>query len=73
MSAMLTRGLAAAVLATLPMQYANVDPTFEQLSSTYINIALVIIVSTAIIATIGSFLYHIKKASKPNHNVIRLE
>jgi cell volume regulation protein A len=73
MSAMLTRGLAAAVLATLPLQYASVDPTFDQLSSTYINIALVIIVSTAIIATIGSFLHHIKKASKPNHHVIRLE
>ncbi len=61
MSVVLTRGLAAAVLATLPMQYASVDPTFADLAPTYINVAIVIIVITAIICTVGSFLYHIRK------------
>ncbi|MEM2994406.1 MAG: cation:proton antiporter [Candidatus Bathyarchaeia archaeon] len=59
MNVMLIRGLAAAVLATLPMQYA--DPTkygeagsiFEQLASLYINLTVVVILATAIIATVG--------------------
>ncbi|MDI6691606.1 MAG: cation:proton antiporter [Candidatus Bathyarchaeota archaeon] len=59
MSVMLTRGLAAAVLATLPLQYADptkypeADPIFEDLSPIYINLAVVIILATAIIATVG--------------------
>ncbi|MGQ9530644.1 MAG: cation:proton antiporter domain-containing protein [Candidatus Bathycorpusculaceae bacterium] len=59
MSVMLTRGLAAAVLATLPIQYA--DPakygeaglTFEFLAPIYINLAVVVILATAIITTVG--------------------
>jgi cell volume regulation protein A len=59
MSVVLTRGLAAAVLATLPLQYA--DPIkygeagsfFEQLASLYINLAVLVILTTAIIATVG--------------------
>lgn len=47
MSFVLTRGLAAAVLATLPIQYGLSYP------DVFINLAVVIIVSTAIIATIG--------------------
>ena len=61
MSVVLTRGLAAAVLATLPLQYANPEiypdagPIFQALSPLYINLAVIIIVSTAIIATVGAF------------------
>ena len=59
MAVMLTRGLAAAVLATLPLQYADVvkygeaGQIFQVLSSIYINLAVIIILGTAIIATIG--------------------
>jgi len=61
MSVMLTRGLAAAVLATLPMQYAEINPIFKELSpvykmpyySIYINLAVLVILATAIIATVG--------------------
>jgi cell volume regulation protein A len=48
MTYVLTRGLAAAVLATLPAQF---NLLYADL---FINIAVVIIVTTAIIATIGS-------------------
>ena len=67
MSVVLTRGLAAAVLATLPLQYANpvmypdVGPIFQALSPLYINLAVIIIVSTAIIATLGVFALRIAK------------
>ncbi|MGB8780723.1 MAG: cation:proton antiporter [Candidatus Bathyarchaeia archaeon] len=47
MTFVLTRGLAAAVLATLPIQYGLLYP------DTFINLAVVIIMSTAIIATVG--------------------
>ncbi|HVP92790.1 MAG TPA: cation:proton antiporter [Acidobacteriota bacterium] len=50
MAVVLTRGLAAAVLATLPIQYGLLY------SDVFINLAVVIIVSTAIIATVGVFL-----------------
>ncbi|MGQ9538443.1 MAG: cation:proton antiporter domain-containing protein [Candidatus Bathycorpusculaceae bacterium] len=53
MSVMLTRGLAAAVLATLPMQYAEENSIFEALSPIYVNLAVLVILATAIIATIG--------------------
>jgi cell volume regulation protein A len=61
MSVMLTRGLAAAVLATLPMQYAEINPVFKELSpvynvpyySIYINLAVLVILATAVIATVG--------------------
>ena len=53
MGVMLTRGLAAAVLATLPMQYQSESPIFAELSSLYINLAVIIILATAIIATLG--------------------
>jgi cell volume regulation protein A len=68
MSVVLTRGLAAAVLATLPLQYANPEmypdagPIFQALSPLYINLAVIIIVSTAIIATLGAFALRIAKA-----------
>ena len=47
MAVVLTRGLAAAVLATLPIQYGLLY------SDVFINLAVVIIVYTAIIATVG--------------------
>jgi potassium/hydrogen antiporter len=53
MTYILTRGLAAAVLATLPAQY-NLP-----YAALFVNIAVVIIVTTAIIATVGSmFVSH---------------
>jgi len=59
MSALLTRGLASAVLATLPLQYADpvkypdVGRLFQQLSPFYINITVVVILATAVITTVG--------------------
>jgi len=59
MSVILTRGLAAAVLATLPLQYAypekypEAGPIFQILSPIYINLAVIIILATAVIATVG--------------------
>jgi cell volume regulation protein A len=59
MSALLTRGLASAVLATLPLQYADpvkypdVGRIFQQLSPFYINITVVVILATAVITTVG--------------------
>jgi len=53
MSVMLTRGLAAAVLATLPMQYAAENPIFSEIAPIYINIAVWVILTTAIIAAVG--------------------
>jgi len=59
MGVMLTRGLAAAVLATLPLQYADIDKygeigiIFEELAPLYINLAVIVILGTAVIATIG--------------------
>jgi len=59
MSIMLTRGLAAVVLVTLPLQYVDpvkypeVGAIFRQLSPIYINIAIVVILTTSAIATIG--------------------
>ena len=59
MSTMLTRGLAAVVLVTLPLQYVDpvkypeVGAIFRQLSPIYINIAIVVILTTAAIATVG--------------------
>ncbi len=50
MTVVLTRGLAAAVLATLPAQYGL------PYADIFIDVAVVIIVTTAIIATVGSML-----------------
>jgi cell volume regulation protein A len=50
MTTVLTRGLAAAVLATLPKQNGL------QFSDVFINLAIIIIMSTAIIATIGALI-----------------
>ncbi len=67
MGVVLTRGLAAAVLATLPLQYVDpleypeAGPVFQELSPLYINLAVIIIVSTTIIATMGVFALRTKK------------
>ncbi|MEM1551716.1 MAG: cation:proton antiporter [Candidatus Bathyarchaeia archaeon] len=53
MSVILTRGLAAAVLATLPLQYSEANPTFKELYKIYINVVVLVILVTAVIATIG--------------------
>jgi cell volume regulation protein A len=60
MTLVLTRGLAAAVLATLPAQYGL------EYSDLFVNIAVVIIVTTAIIATVGSMVIARKADSKGN-------
>jgi cell volume regulation protein A len=60
MTVMLTRGLAAAVLATLPLQYSDpvkypeVGRIFAVLSPLYINLAVIVILATAVIATVGT-------------------
>lgn len=65
MTAVLTRGLAAAVLATLPAQYGLLY------SDLFVGLAVVIIVSTAAIATVGSMLLTHKK-SKPEKSNLEL-
>lgn len=50
MTVVLTRGLAAAVLATLPLQYGL------DYSDLFINVSVIVIIATAIIATVGSAL-----------------
>jgi len=50
MSVVLTRGLVAAILATLPMQYGLLY------ADLYLNITLVVIISTAIFSTVGVLL-----------------
>ncbi|UCH30947.1 MAG: cation:proton antiporter [Candidatus Bathyarchaeota archaeon] len=68
MNIMLTRGLAAAVLATVPLQYTDVTkypeagPFFQTLSPIYANVAVVVILATAIVATIGIPLLRRKHA-----------
>ncbi|MCD6241418.1 cation:proton antiporter, partial [Candidatus Bathyarchaeota archaeon] len=60
----LARGLAAAVLSTFPSQeqYEQYfDTKFPGISSWYINIALVIILITAVICTLGIFLISRKR------------
>jgi cell volume regulation protein A len=58
MTVVLTRGLAAAVLATLPAQYGL------EHSSLFVNIAVVVIMCTAIIATIGIMSLSRRKKAK---------
>jgi len=53
MSVLLTRGLAAAVLATLPMQYTSENPVFSQIAPLYVNITVLVILATALIASVG--------------------
>ncbi|MCW3999330.1 MAG: cation:proton antiporter [Candidatus Bathyarchaeota archaeon] len=64
MTIVLTRGLAAAVLATLPAQY-NLP-----YSDLFVDIAVVVIVSTAIMATVGTMLIGNKKPSAANEKNI---
>ncbi len=55
--AMMPRGLAAAVLATLPaVQLVGLDVWTDDLSSLFLNTTLVVILGTTLLATIFSFL-----------------
>jgi len=73
MSVMLTRGLAAAVLATLPFQYVEVDFYFKDLSPIYINIAVLVILTTAIMATMGiPLLRNRRKAKEQPQDVLKI-
>jgi cell volume regulation protein A len=67
MTVILTRGLAAAVLATLPAEYGL------QYSDLFINIGVVIIIATAIIATAGTMIIARQQAGngKPLHFLTR--
>ena len=58
MSTMLTRGLAAAVLSTLPMQYGLLY------ADLYINLELIIIITTAAICTIGGLVLSHRRADQ---------
>ncbi|MBS7660300.1 MAG: cation:proton antiporter [Candidatus Bathyarchaeia archaeon] len=53
MGILISRGLAAAVLATLPMQYAGHDLFFAELYPLYINLTVFVILETALITSIG--------------------
>ncbi len=59
MNVILTRGLAAAVLATLPLQYTDikkypeVGPIFQTISHIYIDISVIVILATAVIVTVA--------------------
>jgi cell volume regulation protein A len=74
MSVLLTRGLPSAVLATLTLQYADpvkypdVGTIFRQLSPLYINITVVVILATALIATIGIPLLRWRTKEKQEHD-----
>jgi len=59
---LLTRGLAAAVLSTIPMQHA--DKFGLELSNLYIQIAVVIILVTAVICTLGTYLISKKRGTQ---------
>ena len=59
MTVILTRGLAAAVLATLPAQYGL------SYAGLFVDMAVIIIVTTAIIATIGSIAISRQEKSLP--------
>ena len=50
MSIVLTRGLVAAILATIPMQYGLLY------ADLYLDITLIVIILTAIFSTVGAFL-----------------
>jgi len=72
MNVMLTRGLAAAVLATIPLQYTDVEKylevgeIFQRLAPLYVSLAVIIILATAIITTVSIPL--LKKKSIPLTN-----
>ncbi|MEE8570892.1 MAG: cation:proton antiporter [Candidatus Bathyarchaeia archaeon] len=59
MTLMLTRGLVAAILATLPMQYGLLY------ADLYLNITLVVVISTAIINTVGVQVLSRRRAKNP--------
>jgi cell volume regulation protein A len=60
MTVLLTRGLAAAVLATLPAQYGLAH------ADLFVSIAVVVIVTTAIVATIGSLIISRQRKREQN-------
>ncbi len=62
MTAILTRGLATAVLATLPAQLGLAY------SDIFIDVALVVIIVTAIMATVGATLLSRKPQWQKKHN-----
>lgn len=71
MSVILTRGLAAAVLATLPLQYSAAEGIFPpELSQAYVNLVVIVIITTAIIASIGIPLLRRRKGEKQNFSTI---
>jgi cell volume regulation protein A len=59
MTLVLTRGLVAAILATLPMQYGLLY------ADQYLNITLVVVISTAIFNTVGVQVLSRKKVESP--------
>lgn len=76
MSVLLTRGLASAVLATLTLQYVDqvkypdVGPVFQKLSPLYVNITVVVILATALIATVGIPLLRWRNINNNTNNQV---
>jgi NhaP-type Na+/H+ and K+/H+ antiporter len=58
MSVVSTRGLVAAILATMPLQYGLFY------ADLYLNITLVVIISTAIFSTVGVYLLKKRATAK---------
>ena len=59
MTTVLTRGLVAAILGTLPMQYGLLY------ADQYLNITLVVVISTAIFNTVGVQVLSRKRVESP--------
>jgi hypothetical protein len=69
--AMMPRGLAAAVLATLPaVQLAGLDVWSYDLGALFLNTTLVVILGTTLLATIFSFMTE-KKIDKKQRTDLR--
>jgi len=63
LTAILTRGLATAVLATLPAQMGLAY------SDIFVDIAVIVIVTTAIMATVGAMLISRRKNGGSNAKI----
>ncbi|MBC7129725.1 cation:proton antiporter [Candidatus Bathyarchaeota archaeon] len=72
MGVLMTRGLAAAVLATLPMQYAGRDVIFAELHPLYTNVAVIVILATAVIATVGIPIFKRGKDKHPVNSIVKV-
>jgi len=64
LTVVLTRGLATAVLATLPAQYGLLY------SDIFIDVSIIVVIMTAIMATVGSMILSHNKTTKLNGELL---